>query len=191
MGAFKQYNGKSGFDAIFHTATGYKCRVRPCSPEDQDKEIYFFAKHIVGKDGRPYTEIGFESDESYNSRDFMERSKAALKNYGFEEVLAITNCKQDEMAFCEYASPLPNTIEIRANAGKDGILKVFEALGELVSEHCVDFIRDQEEDVEENLYLSILFCMGDELKRGPGGEKMAQKRARSMAETFLNGYQLN
>lgn len=189
MGAFKRYNGKSGYNAVYHTATGYKCKIRPFTPQDRGKEIFFFAKHIVGKDGRPYTEIGFESEESFDSKDIMHRTKSALKDYGFEEILSISNCQSDHLAFCEYASPIPNTIELRLNAGKDGIVKVFEALNSMISEDCVEFIRDQEEDVEENLYISILECMGEELRRGPGGEEAAKERAREMAHVFIHGLQ--
>lgn len=188
MGSFRKYNGKEGFDSIHHTATGYKCKARIFNPDDIHKEIEFFAKHIVGSNGRPYTEFGFEANESFNYRDLMERVKSSLKEYGFEETFSILNSDEDELTFAEHASPIPNVISIRANAGKDGIIKVFEALSDFISDDCIQFIKDQESDLEENLYLSIYSAMGDELKRGPGGEEMAQQRARDLADMFLNGY---
>lgn len=187
MTAYKRYNGKTGYHAVYHTATGYKCLAKVACPEDKDKKIHFYAKHVVGKDGRPYTEVGYESDESYNFRDLMERSKLALIKAGFKEVLSVGNSEIEDMVFCEYASPLPNNIEIRAKAGKEGVAKVFAALWEFISDECIDFVESQEENVEESLYHSIMDSMGDDLKKGPGGINAAKKKAKDLAHTFLYG----
>ncbi len=191
MAAYKRYNGKTGFNAVYHTATGYKCLAKVDCPNDKDKKIHFYAKHVVGKDGRPYTEVGYESDESYNFRQLMDRTKLALVKSGFTEILSIGNSDIEDMVFCEYASPLPNNIEIRVKAGKEGVAKVFAALSEFVSEECIDFVEDQEENVEESLYNSIMDSMGDDFKKGPGGINSAKKRAKDLAHTFLYGVELN
>lgn len=187
MGAFRKYNGKEGFDAIYHTSTGYKCLAKVANPGDVEKDIYFYAKHIVGKDGRPYTEFGFESNESFSRLDLLNAVKKSLEEYGFEEVLSIGNTESGSLTFSEYANPIPNVVEFRANAGKYGIMKIFEALSWFVSEDCVDFVISQEEDVEENLYLSILDSMGENLRRGPGGAEAASLRARELADMFIHG----
>ncbi len=187
MAAYKRYNGKTGYNAIFHTATGYKCLAKVACPDDKDKKIHFYAKHVVGKDGRPYTEVGYESDESYNFRELMDRTKLALKKAGFEEILSIGNSETEDMVFCEYASPLPNNIEIRVKAGKEAVSMVFAALSEFVSDQCIDFVEDQEENVEDTLYHSIMDSMGDDLRKGPGGVNAAKKRAKDLAHTFLYG----
>ncbi len=191
MASYKKFNGKTGFDAVYHTATGYKCLAKSVCPEDKEKSIYFYAKHIVGKDGRPYTEIGYECDESYAFRDQMDRTKIALEKSGFREVLSVTTCDSEDMVFCEYASPIPNNIEIRIKAGADAVAKVFIALDEFISKDCIDFVSDQEENVEETLYRSLLDSMGNDLKKGPGGEKAAKLKARDLAHTFIHGISLN
>lgn len=187
MGAFRKYNGKEGLSAIYHTSTGYKCLAKIDNPEDIEKEIYFYAKHIVGKDGRPYTEFGFESNETFDTMALMLKAKELLTNYGFEEVLSIGNTDAGNLTFSEYANPIPNVLEFRANSGKFGVMKVFEAMSHFIAQDCVEFVLDQEDNVEENLYLSILDSMGDELRKGPGGADSAQKRAREMADMFLHG----
>lgn len=189
MAAYKKYNGKSGFDAVFHTATGYKCLAKVACPEDAEKNIYFYSKHIVGLDGRPYIEVGYESQESYNFRDLMDRTKLALGKHGFKEVLSVNNSDFEDMVFSEFASPLPNNIEIRVKAGKDGISKVFSALDEFISKECINFVEEQEENVDEILYHSIMDAMGDDLRKGPGGVDAAKKKARDLANTFIYGIQ--
>ena len=187
MGAFKKFNGKTGFKEIFHTSTGYRCKANVMCPDDINKNISFFAKHIVGADGKPYTEIGFDCEEPFNQRDIMVKSKLVLVKAGFEEVSSVSDFEESNLAFCEYKTPIPNLIEIRVNASKDGVVKVFEAMSDYISEDCIEFVRDQEEEVEENLYFSILESMGDEMKMGPGGEDFADKKAREMAHMFIYG----
>lgn len=191
MGAYKKYNGKSGFDAVYHTSTGYRCLAKVHFPEDKNKIIEFYSKHIVGTDGRPYIEIGFDCQENFNKIDLMDRVTQALEKNGFKRVFSINNCAKDDLAFCEYANPVPYTIEIRINADKDGVMKTFDALDDFLSDECINFMQDQEKDIEENLYLSILDTMGDEMSKGPGGIDAAKKRARSMADQFLNGITIN
>lgn len=190
MGVFKKYNGKEGFDAVHHTATGYRCRAKVSCPQDIHKLIEFYAKHIVGTDGRPYVEIGFDCEDNFNKIDLMDKVKEALTNSGFNEVFSINNCEKSELAFCEYANPVPYTIELRINCEKDGLAKTFQALDQFISPECINFVVDQEENIEENLYRSILESMGGELSKGPGGLEGAKKRAREMADMFLNGLQV-
>ncbi len=186
---FKKFNEKQGFDQVCHTATGYRCLAKIVSPEDLGKKIYFFAKHIVGKDGRPYTEIGFESDEQFNKKEYIEKVKESLIAFGIKEVFAITNCVAGEQAFSSHATPYPNSIEFRIWAGKDGIALAFDALHELVSREAISFVREQEADVENILFASIMEAMGAELSRGPGGEQKALQKAKELTNYFLNGLQ--
>lgn len=191
MGVFRKYNGKQGLDAVYHTSTGYKCLAKIENSEDIEKEIYFYAKHIVGSDGRPYTEFGFESNESFDKFDLMNIVKNLLNDYGFKEVLSIGNTEESGLTFSEYANPIPYVMELRANAGKYGVMKIFEALEGLISSDCIEFVLDQEDDLEENLYLSILDSMGDELRRGPGGVEAASERARQLSTMFIYGLAAN
>lgn len=190
MAAYKKYNGKFGLDHICHTTTGYRCLSKIISPEDIGKKIYFFAKHVVGKDGRPYTEIGFESNEHFNKRELMEKTKDSLILFGLKEVHAISNCVQGELAFAEHATPYPNTIELRVWAGKNGVSMVFDALQDLLSKEVINFVHEQESDVENILFESIMESMGAELKKGPGGESKAIQKARELTNYFINGLQL-
>ena len=189
MAVYKKFNGKSGFDHVCHTATGYRCLAKIVSPEDLGKKIYFFAKHIVGKDGRPYTEIGFESDESFNKKEYIEQAKDALSRFGIKEVLSITNCVSDELAFASQATPYPNSLEFRVWAGRDGVTLCFDALGSLISKEAIDFVHEQEADIENILFESIMESMGAELSRGPGGEEKAHRKARELTNYFINGLQ--
>jgi hypothetical protein len=187
MGVFRKFNGKQGESAVYHTSTGYKCLAKVNNPEDKDKEIHFYAKHIVGKDGLPYTEFGFESSENFDNRDLQNKIKIALKDYGFEEVFSIANSEAGKLTFSDYSNPIPYVLEFRASAGKYGVMKVFEAVEGFVANECVEFVVDQEEEVEENLYLSILDSMGEEMRRGPGGAQAASEKARSLANMFVYG----
>jgi hypothetical protein len=187
MGAYKKYNGKTGFDAVYHTATGYRCLAKVFIPEDKNKIIEFYSKHIVGTDGRPYIEVGFDCKELFNKIDLMGRVTNELEKAGFKRAFSINNCPKDELAFCEYANPVPYTIELRINADTDGVMKVFGALSEFLSGECISFMQDQEIDIEQNMYHSIMDLMGDDLSRGPGGVESAKKRARAMADQFIYG----
>ncbi len=189
MAVFKKYNGKEGFDYICHTATGYRCLSKILSPEDLGKKIYFFAKHIVGKDGRPYTEIGFESDESFNKKDLIEAVKEYLSAFGIKEVSSIHNCKVGELAFAPQATPYPNSIEFRLWAGNDGIKIAFDALRKIVSKDAVSFVQDQEADLENILFESIMEAMGAELRKVPGGEGRAVKKDKELTNYFIHGLQ--
>jgi hypothetical protein len=157
------------------------------SSEDLGKTIYFFAKHVVGKDGRPYTEIGFESDEAFNKKDLMDKVKYGLTKFGLKETLAITNCIAGEMAFSQQATPYPNSIELRIFAGVNGIVTVFDALAELISKDAIDFVHEQEEDIENILFESIMEAMGSELRKGPGGDDRAVKKAKELTNYFIHG----
>jgi len=187
MAQYKRYNGKNGLDAAHHTATGYRCLVKNISPEDVGKKIYFFAKHIIGKDGRPYTEIGFESEEVFNKRETMEATKLALINFGVKEVFAISSCKKGDLAFSQQATPYPNTIELRLHAGKEGVVVAFDALRDIMSQEVIDFIHEQESDIDNILFHSILDSMGDDFKKGPGGKDRAETKARELSQAFLSG----
>ncbi len=187
MSAFKKYNDKQGFDHVCHTTTGYRCLSKIISPEDLGKKIYFFAKHIVGKDGRPYTGIGFESDESFNKKELAEKVKLDLIAFGFSEIFSISGCTKGDLAFALQATPYPNSIEFRVHAGADGMIMIFDALHDLVSREAIDFVRDQEQDLENSLFQSIMATMGDELRKGPGGEERALKKARELSSYFVNG----
>jgi hypothetical protein len=191
MGAYKRYNGKDGFNAVHHTATGYRCVAKVYCPEDMDKKIEFYAKHVVGTDGRPYVEIGFDCKDKFNKIDLMDRVKQALIKFGFQEVFSINNCKKSDLAFCEYANPVPHTIELRINCERDGLARTFSALKDFISQDCIDFVQDQESNLEENLFASIMDSMGKDLAKGPGGYEGAKKRARDMADMFINGISLN
>lgn len=187
MATFKKFNGKSGFDAIFHTSTGYRCLSKNVSTDDLGKKIFFFAKHVVGKDGKPYTEIGFESDEIFNKKETLEKVKQLLVKSGYSEVYALSNCRKDEKVFSLHATPYPNSIELRVNASVDGIILVFNALQELISPDAVNFVNEQEQNLEETLFNSIMDSMGDELKKGPGGEAKAIAKAKELSRYFIEG----
>ncbi len=189
MALYKKYNGKSGFDHVCHTATGYRCLAKVVSPEDLGKNMHFSAKHIVGKDGRPYTEISFDSDEIFNKKEYVEKVKQLLAAFGVKEVLSINNCEKGELAFSLHATPYPNTIEFRIWAGKSGVAMCFDALKELVSERVVEFVSEQEADLENVLFESIMEAMGTELSKGPGGEERAIKKARELTNYFIHGVQ--
>ncbi len=190
MALFKKYNGKEGFDYICHTATGYRCLSKIISPEDLGKKIFFFAKHIVGKDGRPYTEVGFESDESFNKKELIEAVKEYLIAFGVKEVNSIHNCKPGELAFAVQATPYPNSIEFRLWAGNDGVKIAFDALRKIVSREAVSFVQEQEADLENVLFESIMEAMGAELSKGPGGKDRAVLKAKELTNYFIHGLQV-
>ena len=187
MAVFKKYNGKQGFDQICHTATGYRCLSKVVCPEDLGKNIFFFAKHVVGKDGKPYTEIGFESDEVFNKKDLLEIVKTELVKFGLKEVLSINNCVSGELAFSHHGTPYPNTFELRVHAGKDGVVMMFDALQSILSKEAINFVHEQEEDLENILFASIMEAMGAELRKGPGGDDRAVKKAKELTSYFIHG----
>lgn len=187
MATFKKSNSKTGFDAIFHTSTGYRCLSKNVSGDDLGKKIFFFAKHVVGKDGRPYTEIGFECDEQFNKKETLEKVKQLFTKAGFAEVYALSNCKREEKVFSMHATPYPNSIELRVNASVDGVIVVFNALQELISPDAVNFVNEQEQNLEETLFSSIMDSMGDELRKGPGGEAKAIAKAKELSRYFIEG----
>lgn len=189
MPMFKKYNDKSGFDHICHTATGYRCLSKVVSPEDLGKNIFFFAKHTVGQDGRPYTEIGFECDEIFNKKEYIEAVKEYLIEFGVKEVPSIQNCKPGEQAFAVQATPYPNSIEFRIWAGRNGLSLCFDALRKLISKEAISFVHDQESDLENILFESIMDAMGKELSRGPGGKDKAVLKAKELTNYFINGLQ--
>jgi hypothetical protein len=188
MATFKKFNGKTGFDQIRHTATGYKCLSKPVSAEDIGKEIYFFAKHVVDKNGKPYTEIGFESTEVFNKKDLIETVKIELTKFGFKEAFSINNAVAGDLSFSQQATPYPNTVEFKIHAGKDGVVMAFDALQSILSKEALAFVHDQEADLENILYESIMEAMGVDLKKGPGGEQRAVAKAKELTQYFIHGY---
>ncbi len=187
MAVYKKYNDKTGFDYICHTATGYRCLSKIINPDDLGKQIYFFAKHIVGKDGRPYTEIGFECSESFAKRDYIERVKSSMLKAGFKEIYTLANYAEGELAFTEFATPYPNSIEFRVAGGEQGVTLCFDALSDMLSKEAINFVHDQESDIENILFESIMESMGSELSKGPGGTDRAIKKARELTEYFIHG----
>jgi hypothetical protein len=186
MASFKKNNGMSGQNWVAHTATGYECYAIVTHPDDADKEIKFYARHVVGPDGNPYTEVGFKSLEPFQGRDLMNKVKVALANYGFKEVLSIATIPDGELAYSEHSNPKRYTIELRLRAGKNGIEVAFDSLAQFISKDCLNFVHEQE-SVEDVLYKSIMDNLGDDLRKSKGGAAHAEKRARELADYFRNG----
>ena len=184
-------NGKEGLERVVHTPTGYECPVAyPDFSGDLGQHVMFFAKHVVGSDGRPYTDIGLSHLDEREKTRAMDEMRRKLNGAGFKEVTKMSECdKKDEYIFSEQFTPDHNSVSIRLNSGKNGIVLAVEALGEMILESSKKFVKEQEK-VDDIIYKSIMNTLGEELEKGPGGKKMAKKKARDLADTFETGFEV-
>lgn len=190
MASYQHDNGKNGMEKCCHTATGYQCVARHAgnTAEHYDR-VMFVARHVVGSDGRPYTEIGLTGLEEYEKADTLREVKQELRRAHCREVLCLSEVESDEFAFSEQVSPDPTSVMVRVNAGKKGISIVAEILGRMVLDSSRRFIVEQEE-VEDVLFHSILDVLGPELDKGPGGHQHALEKAHELAHEFTYGFRI-
>lgn len=187
MANFYKDNGKEGFDRVSHTATGYECFA--CHPGNHygvEYRITFFARHIVDRDGRPHVEIGLSGLEHDEKASSMLQLKQALKAANIKEVRGLNETKPDIHCFTEHKLSDSGTVALRLDAGENGLSLVTEAIGNLISDVARQFIQEQE-SVDNVLFHSIFHQMGEEMCKGPGGEKAAKEKAHRLAQQFMHG----
>ncbi len=188
MAEFLKDNGRFGAELCCHTATGYRCVANhPGNQKGHIDRIMFFARHVVGGDGYPYTEVGLTGLEDKEKAPTLKEMKRTLETHGFSEVTTLADHFEDDMAFAEHIASDPNSIKLRMNAGRISISRAVEVLGKWVLEASKEFVIEQE-TVPDVLFHSILSEMGDELMRGPGGKEYAIKKAQDLAHTLEQGY---
>lgn len=191
MTFFRKDNGKLGISHAHHTATGYECPAIICNDKDCCKEITFFAKQITSLKGKAFTEIGFYSKEEFDTEGLYEHIRLALYNYGLGEVLNIDSQSKYSMTFSRYHTKVPNTLEFRICGGDDGVLIAFYALKDFIHQDAREFVREQETEVEDVLFKSLVDNLGAELSRSPGGHMSVEQRCRELAHIFRNGIRLS
>lgn len=189
MASFKMNNGKEGMEMCRHTSTGYECASNfPRNDNKYVKKAKFFVRHVVGGDGKPYTEAGFTGLDETDRRNGLAELKRVLRQGGFTETDADSLPQHvDDLAFCEHATPEIGCVSVRMPAKKCPINVVSEAVGDLIAPASNDFIAEQEE-IDDVLYHSLLSTLGPELNKGPGGNDYATKKARELAQEFMYGF---
>ena len=186
MGKFKVDNGKKGVERVCHTTTGYECVANHSGNIGGSDRIMFFARCVVGFDGSPYTEIGLRGVEDTEKNTSFHDFREKLSKSGFTEVMNASNVGSVGRSFLEHTRVPSDVVAFRVNCGGDGILSVIAALSDYVNDSSYDFIEEQE-SVEDSLFQSILYNMGDELKKGPKGKGFAVIKAKQLAHEFKYG----
>ncbi len=188
MASFKYDNGIIGIGHCHHTSTGYECTAsHPGNMHGVTDRVMFFARHVVGSDGHPYTEIGMNGLEDDERTDALEKIKSALDDHGFSNVMCLAESQKEELCYAEHVMSDPNSVAVRLKAGSDGIRKAICAVGALVDERSRQFVEEQE-SIPDVLYHSIMHTMGADLRKGPGGEEHAHQKALQLAETMRYGF---
>ena len=186
MPHFMMQNGCEGMRKAYHTATGYECVANhPGNKKEKAQRIMFYARHVVGADGFPYTEIGFSGLYDFEREGVIFEIKSSFQAAGMVEVDNLTNVESDSKCFSQRKS-VDDNVSFRVCAGKEGISKIVDVLGKLLLDSSREFVKEQEM-VPDVLVESILAYMGSEMDKGPGGHEMAVRKARYLAFQFENG----
>ncbi len=184
---FRHDNGEEGILYTSHTTTGYKCIASSFQRDKQLNDgVIFYAKHIVGSDGHPYTEVGLSGLLDNERQPAINQIKNDLKNAGFIEVMDLSSVANNAMAYSEHKCADHDSVAVRVCAGKGSISKIVDILAKMIFESSREFVKEQE-SIPDVLFESILDSMGEEMDRGPGGHDMAVKKARDLANLFENG----
>jgi hypothetical protein len=187
MSEFKLHNGKLGVHHCEHTSTGYECHP---NFSDMDKSfnerVVFYVRHVVGSDGRPYTEMGFTGLFDEEMAPTLKRMKEKLKSSSISEVMSLSDAPDTPLVFAERQTTTFESVALRMNAGLNGISLAISAMGELIEQDSREFVLEQEK-VDGVLYESIMHTLGPELSVGPGGKDEAAIRAQAMADQFQFG----
>lgn len=191
MPNFLKDNGKPGLEWCAHTATGYQCVAKhPGNDVGFNQRIMFFARHVVGTDGRPYTEIGFSGLYEEEKASALIEVKEVFKKAGYSEVKNVVGSKEGEKVFSDHLMHSHDSVAIRINAKAGEIVDIINISKKFLTDSSFTFVREQEK-VQDVLFQSILTVMGPELSKGPGGEVAALKKAQLLADQFKNGIKLN
>ena len=184
---FKIDNGKEGDETCRHTATGYECTANyPRVQNNHTKKAKFLVRHVVGGDGKPYTEIGLTGLEESQFSHAITEIKNLLKTSGFRET-KIMEGKEDIEAFIDYGVVESGWgVAVRASAKTCSIKKAVEIMDDLLPELSRKFIYEQE-DIDDVLFQSLLSTLGPELKKSRGGDSYAIEKIRKLASEFKYG----
>jgi hypothetical protein len=187
MASFKLTNGKEGSEHVHHTATGYECAANyENERKEQNERIMFYVKHVVGADGRPYTEVGLSGLNDGEHENALDELKNSLMDAGMNNIRCLTEAEPDALVFAEHKSTDFDKVSVRVCAGTEGISAVVAVMGQMIRDTPRKFMQEQEQ-VPDVLFESILASMGTEMDRGPGGHDMAVEKAHALADQFLHG----
>lgn len=182
----KEYKGSTGL-TVRHTSTGYEADANvPANRHEGHPQVRFFARRAVADNGHPYTEIGLSGLAGDEKQSARTRIRASLNNQGYEEVSNAIE-RQGANRFYEAESAVIDEVIFCVTPEQNTISPVVGAMDEYILDEEVKHFIESQERIPDVMYQALFEDMGEELKRGPGGEKMAKERARELADYFTNG----
>ncbi len=187
MAGFTVDNKGKGKHFVRHTSTGYEgVANHPANTQVDQRQVTFFARHTVGENGRPYTEIGVNGLSQDEHRPTKKIMKESLKEAGFKEAKNVVE-HSAENRFFEFHAADPTSVTFCVTPQDHSIVSVVNVIDEsIIDKEAKEFISHQEQ-VPDILYRSILHGLGEEMSRGPGGRAAAENRAKKLADYFING----
>ncbi len=168
MAIFTIENGQKGEAWCKHTATGYECSaIHPLNQEQMEPSVHFIMRYVMGTEGIPCIELGFKglSENEYGSH--KRKLEQLLTAAEFEHVSSFTDRALPERAFMHADDAEWKSVTVKivhANTSMSELMDIFQ---ECVADKGYNFIKEQEE-VDNVLFKSMLYCMGPSLMKGGG-----------------------